>query len=204
MGCVYHPHRDATKFCYQCEADLCESCAVSQDGNRALCNRCMLALSVEDVKVEELNRKLAEEARLLGLGENWRPTYMQTVLTIGILLAFLLTGLHFYWSDPVPHRKGVLNPADPMRMFASLQTALEHYALTNGGSFPDRLYDLLPEFIDDTAPHRRILRQLQYELDFRKGYVLRIKDNAPLPGKDLVVTARGARPSGVMFPGDGS
>ena len=197
MGCVYHPDREATKYCDQCEADLCESCSVRLEDGRTFCNRCMVAFSVNDVTAEEAKRKLAGEARRLGLDKKWRPNYIQVVLMIGALLAMALIGLRIYWSHPVPHRKAILNPANPMRLFANLQTALEHYAITNGGSYPDKLFELLPKYIDNVAKNRRVLRQLHYELDLREGYVLKIKDKAPLPGKELVVTAKGVRPSGV-------
>lgn len=203
MGCVYHPHSEATRFCDQCEADLCDICVVRSESGRILCNRCMVALSVEDVKAEEAERKLAEEARRLGLAKKWRPTYIQAVLTIGALLALLLIGLRFYWSSPVPHRKVILNPASPMRLFATLQTALEYYAITNGGRYPDNLNELLPKYIDDISQNRKVLRQLKYELDLREGYVLKMRDKAPFPGKDLVVTAKGVRPVGVKPPGEG-
>ena len=197
MGCVYHPSRVTVETCEQCEADLCGSCAIHLRNGRILCNRCMVGLSVVDVKVEAARRKLKQEARQLGLDKRWRPTYIQVVLTVGAVLAVFIVGLGFYWSQPEQPRQLILNPDDPMSVLGELQIALDHYALAHRGRYPISLFLLVPDYLADTGQNRRVLRYLVYRLDVSEGFVLRIKENAPLTGKELVATANGIRLSGI-------
>jgi hypothetical protein len=202
MGCVYHPHRLAVAVCESCEADLCQSCAIRLEDGRILCHRCIVALSLRDVKDEAIRRRLHKEARRLGLERKWRPTYVQAVLALGALLVLMLVGLRLYWNEPVPQREILLEPSGPMSVLGNVQAALEHYALVHDGRYPDSLYALVPQYLDGAARNRRALRHLSYTLDEREGYVLRIEPDAPFPGSELVATPRGIRPSGSMAPGE--
>ena len=86
MGCVYHPEVDSVAYCDQCEAELCEGCTLRVEDGRAVCHRCMLALSLNDVKSEATMREQEEEDRRVGLQKKWRPTYIASVLAIGLVL----------------------------------------------------------------------------------------------------------------------
>lgn len=189
MGCVYHPHNDATESCEQCQADLCESCAVSLENGRTRCHRCMLALSLHDVKNETTRRREEEKAQRLGLEKRWRPSYLQALFTVGAVLALLLVGLRVYWDQPVRRPLVVLDTNRPMRLLTQLQLAIAHYSAAHKDRYPDTLYDLFPDFLADTGQNRKVLRNFYYGLDVGNGYVLRIKENAPFPGKELVATA---------------
>jgi hypothetical protein len=196
MGCVYHPHLDTVKFCEQCEADLCDNCAIRVEDGRTLCHRCIVALSAEDVETEESNRKLSAEARRLGLAKKWRPTYIQVVVTIWVVLLIMLLGLHLHWSQIERQPLMLLNPAKPIEVLASLQLALLRYAVTHGERYPDNLYDLLPDILPDKGRNRGVLRSVYYRLDDSEGYRLQIKAGAPMSGQNLVATANGIRPIG--------
>jgi len=196
MGCVYHPNHDATKLCDQCQADLCDSCAFSLESGHTLCHRCMLALSLKDVKSEATRRKQAEEAQQLGLKKRYRPGYLHILLAVGAMLALLFVGLRFYWGLPVQRPQIVLDATSPMRLLTKLQFALSQCATAHQDRYPDSFYDLLPDFLADTAQNRRVLRNLLYRLDARQGYVLSINKNAPFPGKELVATAEDIRFAG--------
>lgn len=200
MGCVYHPHQKATAVCDQCKGDLCESCAVLMKDGRTLCHRCVVALSLEDVKTEATRRTLQQEARRLGLVVKWRPTYIQAVLAAGAVLLVLLMTLRLHWSEPMPQRTILLDPERPISVLGNLQIALEQYALTHDGSYPYSLYDLLPRFLDDSVRNRRVIRHLSYTPDEEQGFLVKIKDDAPFPGKELVCTTRGVRPSVLVPP----
>jgi hypothetical protein len=84
-----------------------------------------------------------------------------------------------------------------MMMLAKVQVALEHYALVHRGRYPISLFLLVPDYLADTGQNRRVLRYLVYRLDPGEGFVLRIKEDAPLTGKELVATANGIRLSGI-------
>jgi hypothetical protein len=193
MGCVYHPNYDATKLCDQCQADLCDNCAFSLENGHTLCHRCMLALSLQDVKSEATRRKQAEEAQQLGLKKRYRPGYLHVLLAMGATLALLFVGLRFLWDQPVQRPQVVLDSSSPMVVLTKLQFALAQYATAHQDRYPDSLYDLLPDFLADTVQNRSLLRNFVYGLDARRGYVLRINKFAPFPGKELVVTAEDIR-----------
>ena len=193
MGCIYHPDYDATEFCEQCRSDLCSNCVVHMEDGRTICHRCMLALSLHEVKSETARLKQAKQARRLGLEKGWRPSYLQVLLMVGGVLATLFVGLSFYWGQPVQRPQVVLDPAKPMSLLTELQYALARYGAAHQDHYPDSLYDLLPDFLADTEQNRKVLSNLIYGLDRREGYVLRMKENAPFPGKELVTTTKSIR-----------
>ena len=193
MGCIYHPDYDATEICDQCGVDLCSSCAIHMEDRRTLCHRCMLALSLQDVKSETTRLKQAKQSQRLGLDKGWRPTYLQVLFMVGGVLASLFVGLYFYWGQPVQRPQVVLDSSRPMGLLTELQYALTRYGAAHQDRYPDSLYDLLPDFLTDTERNRKVLHNMVYGLDAREGYVLRIKENAPFPGKELEATTKGIR-----------
>ncbi len=196
MGCVYHPKIDASNSCEQCQVDLCESCAVSLENGRTHCHRCMLALSLHDVKDETTRRREEEKAQRLGLEKRWRPSYLQALLAVVAVLALLLVGLRIYWDQPVYRPRVVLDTDRPMRLLKQLQLAIAQYSAAHKDRYPESLYDLLPDFLADNEQNRKMLRNFYYGLDSGNGYVLRVKENAPFPGKELVATANDITVSG--------
>ena len=90
MSCVYHPDRDWYAVCAHCDADLCESCTINVENGGTVCHRCMLALSLEDVKSETTLKEQEEEDRRVGLKEGWRPTYIQLVLAAAAVIILIL------------------------------------------------------------------------------------------------------------------
>jgi hypothetical protein len=73
---------------------------------------------------------------------------------------------------------------------------LARYSAVHKDSYPDSLFDLLPDFLADIGQNRKVLRNLVYRLDAQEGYVLRIKENAPFSGKELVATTKDIRVAG--------
>lgn len=195
MGCVYHPDRDSVAYCDQCEAELCESCTLRVEDGRTVCHRCMLALSLNDVKSETTMRVQAKEDRLVGLHKKWRPTYIESVLTIGLVLVLGLVGLRFYWDRTELKSAIILDVTDPVELLAEFQAILAHYSVANGNSYPDSLIELLPRYLNDAAENLRVLRYLDYNPNERTGYLLRIKPGSPIPGENLIATAEDIYPN---------
>lgn len=188
MSCVYHPDRDNIAFCDHCEAALCEGCTIRLEDGRTLCHRCMLAVSLEDVKSETTLREQEEEDRLVGLQEKWRPTYINLVLAVGLAGILILLALRLYWSQTEPRPQVILNISAPVELLAALQGTLAQYAVDHGNSYPDSLYELIPVYLPDLGGNRTALRHLEYNLDEKNGYLLRIKSDSPLSGENLVAT----------------
>lgn len=189
MGCVYHPDRDSIAYCDKCEAELCEDCTLRVEDGHTVCHRCMLALSLNDVKSETSMREQEEEDQRVGLHKKWRPTYIELVLTIGLLLVLALVGLKFYWDRTELRSAITLDVTDPVELLAEFQQLLARYAVANGNRYPDTLHELLPRYLNDAAENLRVLRYLEYNLNERQGYLLRFKPESPVSGDNLIATA---------------
>ncbi len=190
MGCVYHPDRDSVAYCDHCEAELCESCTLRVEDSRSVCHRCMLALSLNDVKSETTVREQEEEDLRVGLHKKWRPTYIESVLTIGLVLVLGLVGLRFYWDRTELKSAITLDVTDPVELLAEFQAILAHYSVAYGNRYPDSLHELLPRYLNDAAENRKVLRHLDYDLNEREGYLLRIKPESAISGENLIATAQ--------------
>ena len=150
----------------------------------------MLALSLSDVKSETTMREQEEEDQHVGLHKKWRPTYIESVLTIGLVLVLGLVGLRFYWDRTELKSAITLDVTDPVELLAEFQAILAHYSVANENRYPDSLHELLPSYLNDAAENRRVLRYLDYNLNVREGYLLRIKPESPISGENLIATAQ--------------
>ena len=195
MGCVYHPEVDSVAYCDQCEAELCEGCTLRVEDGRTVCHRCMLALSLNDVKSETTMREQEEEDRRVGLQKKWRPTYIALVLTIGLALVLVLVGLRFYWDRTELRSAMTLDVNNPVELLAEFQAILARYSVANGNSYPDSLQELLPRYLNDAAENIGVLRYLEYNLNEREGYLLHIKPGSPISGENLIATAQDIYPN---------
>jgi hypothetical protein len=150
----------------------------------------MLVLSLNDVKSETTMREQEEEDRRVGLHKKWRPTYIASVLTIGLALVLVLVGLRFYWDRTELRSAMTLDVNNPVELLAEFQAILARYSVANGNSYPDSLQELLPRYLNDAAENIGVLRYLEYNLNEREGYLLRIKPGSPISGENLIATAQ--------------
>jgi hypothetical protein len=194
MGCAYHPDRDSVSYCGHCKADLCESCVIRIEKRGSFCHRCLLALSLQEVKGETSRREQDEEDVRVGLQKAWRPTYIQAVVALGLVLVLVLVGLQLHWSQTEPRPRIILDLTQPVELLAGVQAALEEYYLAKGNRYPENLYDLVPEFLSDEGRNLRALSYLLYNRAVSEGYFLRIKPDSALSGEELIATALGIRP----------
>jgi hypothetical protein len=138
----------------------------------------MLALSLNDVKSETTMREQEEEDLRVGLHKQWRPTYIESVLTIGLVLVLALVGLRFYWDRTELKSAITLDVTDPVELLAEFQAILGHYS-----------------YLNDAAENLRVLRYLDYNLNEREGYLLRVKPGSPISGENLIATAQDIYPN---------
>jgi hypothetical protein len=148
----------------------------------------MLAVSLEDVKSETTLREQEEEDRRVGLQKKWRPTYLNLVVTVGLAGIVLLLVLRLYWSQGEARPPVVLDISSPVELFAALQETLANYAADHQNNYPDSLYELIPIYLPDLGVNRTALFRLEYNLDEKDGYLLRLKPGSPLSGENLVAT----------------
>ena len=188
MTCVYHPNRDNIAFCDHCEAALCKSCTIRLENGRTLCHRCTLAVSLRDVKSETTLREQEEDDRRVGLQKKWHPTYLNLVLAVGLAGILILLALRLHWSQGEVRPQVVLDMSSEVELLAALQQTLAHFAVDHGNSYPDSLYELIPTYLPDRGENRTALLHLEYNLDERNGYSLRIKADSSLSGENLVAT----------------
>jgi hypothetical protein len=154
----------------------------------------MLALSIEHVKSETSILIQAEEDEVVGLKREWHPTYIHKIVIIGALLVLVLGGLWFHWSQTEQPPQITVESSDPVEVLAGVQAALERYAVSHSNRYPDSLYDLMPGFLAVSWENQRVLRYLEYDLDEREGYRLRIQADSGLPGADLIANSQGINP----------
>jgi hypothetical protein len=150
----------------------------------------MLALSLNDVKSETTMRAQEEEDLRVGLHKKWRLTYIESILAIGLVLVLGLLGLRFYWDRTELKSAITLDVSDPVELLAEFQAILGHYSVANGNRYPDSLHELLPRYLNDAAENLRVLRYLDYNLNKREGYLLRVKPGSPISGENLIATAQ--------------
>jgi hypothetical protein len=187
MGCVYHPDRPEAARCSKCKADLCSTCAMVLPGGRIICHRCLVAVSLRDVK-----SKRQRPPRRFSLSRLWPPSYLQALLVSGALAVLVLLGLQLFWSQSLPRRPIILRPESPAAVLFDLQFALEQYATAHGEQYPGTLFQLIPFYLTDVSATRRSLRAIDYRLDPSAGYSLRLKgETGTMEG--LVVTRDGIR-----------
>ena len=120
--------------------------------------------------------------------KKWRPTYLTSVLAVALAGIIVLLALKFYWSQTETRPQIVLDISAPVEFLAALQGALTHYSVDHENSYPDSLYELIPIYLPDLGGNRAVLRHLEYSLDERKGYLLRIMAGSSLSGENLLAT----------------
>jgi len=99
-----------------------------------------------------------------------------------------LVGLRFYWDRTELKSAITLDVTDPVELLAEFQAILGDYSVANGNRYPDSLYELLPSYLIDATENRRVLLHLDYNLNEREGYLLRIKPGSPISGENLIAT----------------
>jgi len=188
MGCLYHPDRPQTARCYHCRADLCATCAIELKGEQTLCHRCLVAVSLQEVRSETDQRRPRQPVGRFSLRRLWPPTPRWALLLSGGVLVLVLLGLQFVWNASLPHRQISLDSKRPVQVLVNLQFALERYAVGHGDQYPETLLQLLPLYIPDTSENRRALRVVDYRIDQRSGYRLQIKGQTPPSAQALIVS----------------
>ena len=187
MGCLYHPDRPKTARCYKCRADLCTTCAMELKGGRIICHRCLVAVSLQEVRSETDQRRPSRPVSRFSLRRLWPPTPRRALLLSGGVLVLVLLGLQFALNAPLPLRQISLDPEYPVQVLMNLQFALERYAVGHGDQYPETLVQLFPLYIPDTSENRRALRVVDYRVDLRSGYRLQIKGQTSPTAQGLMV-----------------
>jgi hypothetical protein len=188
MGCIYHPDRPKTARCYKCRADLCATCAIQLKGGRVICHRCLVAVSLQEVKSETDQRRPSQPVGRFSPRRLWPPTRSQVLLLSAGVLVLVMLGLQLVWNASLPYRRISLDPERPVQVLMNLQFALERYAVAHADQYPETLPQLIPLYIPDTPENRRALRVADYLVDQQSGYRLQIKGQSPLAAKGLMVT----------------
>jgi len=120
-----------------------------------------------------------------------RSRYLRAFVPMAAAVLLMLLGVQFLVLEgkPLPRPPVTLKASNPTELLTNVQTALEEYAAAHNESYPENLYDLLPEFLADTAENRNVLNYLVYKLVERDGYRVRIERGGPIAGDELVATS---------------
>lgn len=158
------------------------------EGGRIICHRCLVAVSLQEVKSETDQRRLGQPVGRFSPRRLWPPTPRRALLLFGVALVLLLLGLQFAWNAFLPRRQISLDAERPVQVLVHIQFALDQYAVGHGDQYPETLLQLLPFYIPDTSENRRALRVVDYRVDQRSGYRLQIKGQTSPSAQGLVVT----------------
>jgi hypothetical protein len=153
-----------------------------------ICHRCLVAISLQEVKSEAEQRRPSQPVGRFSLRRLWPPTRNQVLLLSAGVLVLVMLGLQLVWNGSLAHRRISLDPERPVQVLVNLQFALEHYAVAHAHQYPDTLSQLLPLYIPDTSENRRALRVVDYMVDQQRGYRLQIKGQSPADAQGLMVT----------------
>ena len=120
-----------------------------------------------------------------------RSRYLRAFVPIAAAVLLMLLGVQFLVLEGKPPLRPpvTLKASNPIELLTNVQTALEEYAAVHNESYPESLYDLLPEFLADTAENRNVLNYLVYKQVERDGYRVRIERGGPIAGDELVATS---------------
>ena len=153
-----------------------------------ICHRCLLAISLQDVKRETEPRRPTQPPDRLSLRRLWPPSTLHLILMVGGVVVLILLGLRIVWNPSLARRQIALDAERPVQVLMNLQFALEQYAVGHADQYPETLFQLLPIYLGDTPENRRALKVVDYRADERIGYKLQLKGQTSSSAQGLLLT----------------
>ena len=186
MQCKYHPDRVAEVFCTSCNAPLCKECAEETKTGEFYCYECAMLHSVSAVgtTIRDKREKGEEKRRVK---RRWGPFRYFVVLSCVLIL--VMWGVIIFGGKKPPATTAEFAKEGRVLLFM-VDGAIKRYALYEGNKYPEKLADLIPEYLplrEDEASH---LEKLSYRLDPTAGYRLSLADLNP-GQMNIVLTGAG-------------
>lgn len=189
MECKNHPDRQATHFCVACETPLCDDCAEESEPGRYYCFKCAMMTSVSAVGATIRDkREKAADGRAKAKKKLTAFHYF-VIFTSALILA--MWGFILFGGQEVPDFEGNVDLAGNTRVLLFMvDGGIKNYAHANGNRYPQRLSDLVPDYLSIGPDQLRHLALLSYEKDPKMGYRLSLAN--PKPSEmHIVISAEG-------------
>lgn len=189
MQCKNHPDKQATHFCVACEMPLCNDCAEESEPGRYYCFKCAMMTSVSAVSASILDKK--ERAAEGREKEKKKLTAFHYFVILTSTLILAMWSFILFGGQEFPVSEETVNLAENTRVLLFMvDGGIKDYAHANGNKYPQRLPDLIPDYLSIGSDQLRYLALLSYERDPEKGYRLSLTN--PKPGEmHIIISADG-------------
>jgi hypothetical protein len=189
MECKNHPDKQATHFCVACEMPLCDDCAEESEPGRYYCFKCAMMTSVSAVGATIRDKKERAADGRAKAKKKLTAFHYFVILTSTLILA--MWGFILFGGQEFPDFEGSVNLAGNTRVLLFMvDGGIKNYAHANGNTYPQRLPDLVPDYLSIGPDQLRLLALLSYEQDPEIGYRLFLAN--PNPGEmRITLSAQG-------------
>ena len=189
MQCKNHPDKQATQFCVACEIPLCDDCAEESEPGRYYCFKCAMMTSVSAVSASIRDKK--ERAADGRAKEKKKLTSFHYFVILTSILILVMWGFILFGGQEFPESQSKINLAGNTRVLLFMvDGGIKNYAHANGNKYPQKLLDLVPDYLSIGSEQLHHLALLSYERDPEKGYRLFLAN--PNPGEmHIIITADG-------------
>ena len=189
MQCKNHPDKLATFFCVGCEMPLCDDCAEESEPGRYYCFKCAMMTSVSAVgaTIRDKKERVAD-----GRGkEKKKLTAFHYFIILTSTLILAMWGFILFGGQEFPESEDSIDLAGNTRVLLFMvDGGIKNYAHANGNIYPQRLINLVPDYLSIGSDQLRHLALLSYEKDPKTGYRLFLTN--PEPGEmHIIISADG-------------
>jgi hypothetical protein len=191
VRCAYHPDRNAVAQCGQCKKPLCEECATAyNEGTTPLCGSCLMRKAAEDAAhVLHERREESEERRQSWDLKRKKKARVLPIVAASFAVVILLINLFLYLTAGSSKIEPFDPYKDPLLTAILINSAIQDYAETHEGRFPQGLTDLLTEeYLPSEKITEAVLKGYAYSRSDPRSYELRIKETEGGRFFDIVFT----------------
>ena len=189
MQCKNHPDKPAKYFCVSCRVPLCDDCAEESEPGRYYCFKCAMITSVSAVSATIRDKK--ERAADGKAKEKKKLTAFHYFIILTSTLILAMWGFIFFGGQEFPESEDNIDLAGNTRVLLFMvDGSIKNYAHANGNKYPERLINLIPDYLSIGSDQLHHLALLSYEKDPKTGYRLFLAN--PEPGEmHIIITADG-------------
>ena len=184
MQCKNHPDIQATHFCVACEMPLCDDCIEESEPGQYYCFKCAMITSVSAVSATIRDKKARAADGRAKEKKKLTAFHYFVIFTIALILA--MWGFILFGGEEFPESESNIDLAGNTRVLLFMvDGGIKDYAHANGGIYPQRLPDLVPDYLSIASDQLRHLTLLSYERDPETGYNLFLAN--PKPGEMHII-----------------
>jgi len=165
--------KEIIAHCFKCGEPLCEDCVMKKVKGRYYCFRCAIEESLVNFEKEEKKiEKLRRERELYLKGK--KKTVSRLRIAMFIMLGLAVVEGVFY-SRLYLERKRSLNENYLQYINTNIDfinMALKNYSRLNNGEYPNKLSELIPQYLPEFKLSFLLSKELSYKKDRELGYLL--------------------------------